>query len=193
MPRVLSMSRAVIVLATLLALGAGLPAAAQSPVYHGVLTIRPAGGKIDRVTGEGSITVKRWDFLAALDSNGMNPATEPVRIAIGETDTFTIPVGAIAASKNGRVFTFRDNTVTRGVRSLRFQLTKSGIWRMRFQIVGVELSRLTLEYPFCQPLAVIVGDDDGFSGIELDRPGGFSGKRLRVLGFCSDTGEWPWL
>ena len=40
---------------------------------------------------------------------------------------------------------------------------------------------------------VIVGDDDGFSGVELDRPGGFKGSRVRVLGSCTDVGEWPWI
>lgn len=182
-----------LVLAALLLVGAAGAAQAQSPVYHGVLTIRPALGRIDRASGESSINVKRWDFLASPDSNGMNPATEPVLLAIGELDRFTIPVGAIKQSPNGRVFTFKDKSVLRGVRSLRLQQKKSGIWRVKFQVVGVELSRLLQEYPFCQSLALIVGDDDGFSGIELDRPGGFSGNKVRVAGFCTDLAEWPWL
>ncbi|MCW5892091.1 MAG: hypothetical protein KIT14_16325 [bacterium] len=186
------MSRPMTALVAFFAL-AGSAAAQLPPVYHGLLTIRPAQGRIDPVSGQSSITVKRWDFLASPDSNGMNPATEPVQIAMGELDRFTIPVGAIKVAKNGRVFTFRDKSIKRGIRSLRLQQTKSGIWRVRFQAVGIELSRLTLEYPFCHPLALIVGDDDGFSGIELDRPGGFSGKRVRVVGFCTDLSEWPWL
>lgn len=187
------MSRPLLSLCAVLLLATGAAAQFEPPVYHGLLTIRPAKGRIDPVSGESSLTVRRWDFLIDPASDGMDPATQSVQIAIGETDRFTIPVGAIKVSKNGRVYAFRDKSVRRGVRSLRLQQTKSGIWRVRFQVVGVELSRLTLEYPFCQPLALIVGDDDGFSGIELDRPGGFSGKRVRVNGFCTDLADWPWL
>jgi hypothetical protein len=187
------MPRSFLVLAALLLGAASAAAQFTPPVYHGLLTIRPAGGRIDPVSGEASLTVKRWDFLADPGSNGMDPSAELVQIALGELDRFTIPVGAVKASANGRVFTYRDKSIKRGVRKLRLQRTKRGIWRVRFQVVGVELSRLTLEYPFCHPLAIIVGDDDGFSGIELDRPGGFKGKRVRVTGFCTDLADWPWL
>lgn len=193
MPRLPAMPRPLLALAAVLLCATGAVAQFTPPVYHGLLTIRPAKGRIDPVSGEASLVVRRWDFLADPGSNGMNPATELVQIALGELDRFTIPVGAVKASANGRVFTFGDKSITRGVRKLRLQLTKTGVWRVRFQVVGVELSRLTLEYPFCHPLAIIVGDDDGFSGIELDRPGGFKGKRVRVTGFCTDLAEWPWL
>jgi hypothetical protein len=160
---------------------ATLPAAAQSPVHHGELTIRPARGRIDRDTGESTLTVKRWFFLPTVDSNGLAPADEPVLIALGESDRFTVEARALKAARNGRTFTYRNPKTQRGVRSLRLQRSKSGVWRVQFQVVGAELSRLTLEYPFCQPLAVIIGDDDGFSGVEIDRPDGFTGSRLKVL------------
>ena len=50
-----------------------------------------------------------------------------------------------------------------------------------------------LSLPVCNPMAVIVGDDDGFSGVEFDRPGGFSSSRVKIDGTCTPAGGWPWL
>jgi hypothetical protein len=59
--------------------------------------------------------------------------------------------------------------------------------------VGIDLSELMLSLPVCNPMAVIVGDDDGFSGVEFDRPGGFSSSRVKIDGTCTPAGGWPWL
>jgi hypothetical protein len=176
---------------------AGGSAHAQSPVYHGTLTIRPARGTIDRTTGIGSLRVKKWDLLEAFDSNGIAPDREPIIIAIGETERLVIPAGQVSASRNGKVFTFRNSKVSRGVRFFQMrQLKNTGgakaRYRVRFSLVGIDLSGLLLEYPLCKSLAVIIGDDDGFEGVDLDRPGGFGRSKVRVLGACV-ADEWPWL
>ncbi len=90
----------------------------QTPVHHGVLGVRPAAGRIDRTTGESSLDVRRWRFTPAPDSDGLDPAHEAVLVAIGDADRFVVPAGALRASRNGRVFTYRRAT-TRGVRRLR--------------------------------------------------------------------------
>ncbi len=164
------------------------------PIFNGFLTIRPAGGIIDSETGQGSLNVKRWSWLLTPDSNGIAPDLEPVIVAIGETERIVLPAGLVKASKNGRKFTYRDKEVRRGLRSLRIWRGKDpSVWQVKLQLVGIDLSRLTLEFPLCSPMAIIVGDDDGFSGVEFDRPDGFTGKRVRVVGFCDTGGEWPWL
>jgi hypothetical protein len=177
---------------------AGAPAYAQgAPVYHGALTIRPARGGIDKSTGIGSLRVNNWDLLLVSDSNGIAPDREPIMIAIGETERLVIPAGQVRASRNGKKFTFRNPEVPRGVRFFQMrQLKDSGgaqaRYRVRFSLVGIDLSGLLIEFPVCKSLAVIVGDDDGFEGIDLDRPGGFSRSKVRVLGACQAQ-EWPWI
>lgn len=167
---------------------------AQQPVFNGFLTIRPASGSIDRDTGASTLNVKRWTWLLTPDSNGIRPDAEPIIVGIGETERLVLPAGYVKASKNGRRFTFRDKTVQRGIRALRIWRGKDpSIWQVKIQLVGIDLSRLTLEYPLCSPMAIIVGDDDGFSGVEFDRPDGFTGKRVKVVGFCDTGDEWPWL
>jgi hypothetical protein len=62
-----------------------------------------------------------------------------------------------------------------------------------FSLVNIDLSFMVDQYPLCTPMAIIVGDDDGFSGIELDRPGGFTRSRVRVDGACINVADWPWI
>ena len=189
-----------------LLLAAGLVAAvvlaatdghAQAPLYHGKLTIRPARGGIDKSNGIGSLTVNNWDLLLGLDSNGIAPDREPVIVAIGETERLVIPAGEVRASRNGKVFTFRNPKVPRGIRFFQMRKLKDSggalaRYRVRFSVVGIDLSSLLIEFPLCKSLAVIVGDDDGFEGVDLDRPGGFSRSKVRVLGACQAQ-DWPWV
>lgn len=178
---------AVLVLSTASVASAQLPSE-----YHGFLTIRRAGGTIDPSTGVSSVNVKRWSFLLAPDSNGMEPDVEPIIVAVGEGERLVLPAGTMRASKNRRKFTYRDKTITRGVRSMKLWRGKDpAIWQVRFQVVGIDLSTLTINFPDCLPMAVIVGDDDGFSGVEFDRVGGFNGKGVRLVGFCA-VEDWPW-
>ncbi len=178
---------AVLVLAT-----ASVAAAQKSPVYHGFLTIRRAAGKIDPDTGVSSVNIRRWSFLLTPNSNGMEPDVEPIIVAIGEGERLVLPAGSMTASKNRRKFTYRDKTITRGIRSMRIWRGKDPtLWQVRVQLVGIDLSTLTINYPDCLPMAVIVGDDDGFSGVEFTRAGGFTGKGIRIVGFCP-VEDWPW-
>ncbi len=176
---------------------AGTDALAQAPLYHGTLTIRPARGGIDKTKGIGSLTVRNWDLLLSPDSNGIIPDKEPIIVAIGETERLVIPAGEVKVSRNGKVFTFRNPKVPRGVRFFQMRKLKDSAgakarYRVRFSVVGIDLSSLLIEFPVCKSLAVIVGDDDGFEGVDLDRPGGFSRSKVRVLGACQAQ-DWPWI
>lgn len=192
MPRVLPMTSRL--LAVLLLAVAPSAWAIGEPVYNGFLKVRRAGGIIDRDTGQGSLNVRRWGWTLTPDSDGIQPDVEPVIVAIGETERLVLPAGLVKASKNGRKFTYRDKEVRRGLRSLRIWRGKDpSLWQVKLQLVGIDLSRLTLEFPLCSPMAIIVGNDDGFSGVEFDRPDGFPGKRVSIVGFCDTGGAWPWL
>lgn len=167
-------------------------ASAQEAVYHGFLTIRRAGGTIDPDTGVSSVNIRRWSFLLTPNSNGMQPDVEPIIVAVGDAERLVLPAGSMKASKNGRRFTYRDKTITRGIRAMRiWRGNDPTLWQVRVQLVGIDLSTLTINYPDCLPMAVIVGDDDGFSGVEFNRVGGFTGKGVRIVGFCP-VEDWPW-
>jgi hypothetical protein len=194
------MMRALLIatLAAVVAFGSTSAHAQGEPLYHGTLTIRPARGGIDKSSGIGSLRVNNWDLLLISASNGIAPDREPVMVAIGETERLVIPAGEMRASRNGKTFTFRNPRVgERGIRFLQMrQLRDNGgalaRYRVRFSLVGIDLSGLLIEFPLCKSLAIIVGDDDGFEGVDLDRPGGFSKSKVRVLGSCQAQ-EWPWV
>lgn len=179
---------------------AGGPVAAQlRPVFHGVLSVKGGAGRLDQTAGIGSLRVKKWVFNLSLDSDGIAPASEPIVVGIGDNDQLVIPAGQMKASRNGRRFTYRNPGIPRGVRALtmkRLQDAPDGSMRyaVALSVAGADLSKLVTNSPSCVPLAVIVGDDDGFSGVDIERPRILTGGgRLRVLGACSDVGDWPWL
>src|SRR6185295_11499919 len=72
-------------------LGVTLCAAAPVPIYHGILSVRRAGGTLDRTTYTASIKVPEWTALLTPDTDGMFPATEDVMVSIGTNDDFTLP------------------------------------------------------------------------------------------------------
>ena len=189
--------RAVVALVVALLTGAAAPAGAIAPVFHGELGIKPALGGFQKNTGVASLRVKNWNLVLTPQSNGIYPTQEGVIIAIGSTEQLVIPASLIHASRNGRRFTFSDPKTARGVRT--FQLRQysnclgKACYHVAFTLVGIDLSTLVLSYPFCSPMAVIVGDDDGFSGVQFDRPGGFSGSRVKIDGICTPSSGWPWL
>jgi hypothetical protein len=189
--------RATLVAAVLVALAGRGSAQTATPIFHGALGIRPAVGTMNKTVGVGSLRVKGWDLVLRPDSNGIAPTQEQTLIAIGDTERLVVPVGGIKASRNGKRFTFRDPKTPRGVRSLQLvQYTKGCLgfacYHVSFSLVGIDLSQLVVESPVCSPMAIIIGDDDGFHGVNLARPG-LVGTRIRVLGPCDATGGWPWL
>ena len=176
------------------------PAWAQPrPVFHGVLSVRCGAGSLDETAGIGSLRVKHWVLSLARDSDGIAPGEEPIVIGVGENDQLVIPAGRVRTSRNGKRFTYRNPGIPRGVRSLTMKRLKNARdgtvrYRVSLALVGADLSRLVTDSPSCIPLAVIVGDDDGFSGVDIERPGILVGrKKLHVIGACSDVDDWPWL
>lgn len=174
-----------------------VPARAQEPLFHGVLAVKPAPGAVDK-GGRGSLRVRNWELCLISDSNGIAPDREPVIVALGESERLVIPVGQLRPSRSGKKFTYRNPGAERGVRFLQLRQMKSdrfcaapARYRVRVTLAGIDLSRLLIEYPVCVSMAVIIDDDDGFTGIELDRPGGFDRPKIRVLGACQAE-AWPW-
>jgi len=176
-------------------LACATPLRAAPPVYHGILGVRPAGGGIDQATGVIGLNVGRWSLRLDPSSDGLFPADEPVVIALGDTEQFLLPAGALEPNRKGNRFTYRnpDKKLERGIRFFRVGQAKDGTWTVKFKVVGMQASRLTFEFPVCEKMAVIVGDDDGFTGVELTRPGGLAGKRVKLKGACDDIEGWPWL
>lgn len=189
-PRLDAMLRGVVALALVSALAAP---AVSAPVFHGQLRVVRAGrGQINLETGRAAFKVRGWQFLPSGDSNGIDPATEPVTIGIAD-EKFLIPAGRLKASKNGRRFRYTART-DRGVQKLRLVRKKDGTIKVTLKVAGVDLSTLLIsDPPVCLSFAVIVGDDDGFSGVSFDRPRPFPSKLLTLPGFCNQTDDWPWL
>jgi len=174
-------------------------AAAQSaptPKYHGILSIRRATGTIDRTTGDGTLKVRKWTALLTPDTNGVEPATEPISVSIGlNGDSYALPAGALKASKSGRVFVYKTKPgeVTKGLKAFRFWRQRDGSYGIRFTLVGVSFAELRTEDPVCMPLAVIVGDDDFFNGVTLTSPSFFSKRVIATQSCPVNVSDWPWL
>ena len=183
----------ILVLATIAyAVGAPSLAWAQS-LTHGQLSIpRAARGTIDLDSGNATFKVKNWGLVLDKESNGVKPADEPFTIGIAE-ERFLIPAGQLKASKNGKRFRYLDKSVDRGIQQLKIVMTATGAIKVSFKVVGADLSGLIIgDPPLCLPFAVIIGDDDGFSGVSFDRPRPYPSRLLTIPGSCKDTTEWPW-
>lgn len=164
---------------------------AVPPIFHGRLTAGSGKGRIDPNTGNTTFSIRRWGLKLTSDSNGIDPAVEVMIIAVAE-ESFRIPEGMLKRSRSGRRFTYR-TTTNRGVRMIQLTRDAEGGWRIRFTLAGVELSSLlVLDPPLCLPLAVIVGDDDGFTGVSFDKPKPYPSSVLTIRGVCSDVVGWPW-
>ncbi len=171
------MRTVLLLVAAILAAGVPAPVGAQlRPVFHGTLSVLGGSGRLDARIGTGLLKVKRWVFNQSRDSDGMAPGSEPIVIGIGETNRLVIPAGQLRQSRNGKRFTYRNPGATQGVRSFAMRRLKNAPdgtvrYRVALTVVGVDLSRLVVESPTCTPLAVVVGDDDGFSGVDTRAPG----------------------
>lgn len=159
--------------------------------FHGTLELRVATGRIDPVSGSAAFALHRWIVRPTPDSNGVFPSLEPMLVAVGE-DGFRVEAGAVHERRKG-VFVYRsDAGVERGVRSLRFVARRDGSYLLTLKLAGVELSRLTLQSPVCVPVALIIGDDDAFSGLLFSRAS-FRSRRLRLAEACLPNENWQWL
>jgi hypothetical protein len=181
-------------------------ATTATPVYHGVLWIAGrATGSINRRTGNAVLKVRRWILLPVSPSNGIYPDQEPIVIAMGD-DSMRLPAGTLKTSRSGKVFSYRARTSTtttttapdttqgpdRALRRLRVQRFNDGSYALWFTLVGVDLSRLNIQDPVCLPLAVIVGDDDGFTGAVVSSPS-FTSRRFNISRACDLSNDWPWI
>lgn len=154
------------------------------------------------------LRVHRWRLIlvppsdGSPGSNGIFPA-ERVDIAVGTSshNSFFLPPGSLISQHRGKVFTYRAPRGTvRGIRTLRITRVgaadQDGIfrnYRLNFTLTGVLLPDLLIKtQPDCMPFAVIVGDDDGFSGVQLAEPH-LSGRRFTIKSSCIPGGDWPWL
>ena len=165
------------------------------PLFHGQLVLGPATGRINRKAGTGTLVVRGWTFVPNPDSNGVFPDREPVLIALGN-DSFLMGAGALHVSHKGRLFTYHglQSAGGRVVRSLRLHHNPDdSFYTVSFKVSGVDLEKLNSEDPLCRPLAVIVGDDDGFIDVALTSPS-FESRRVLLPRTCVDpSAGWPWL
>ena len=164
------------------------------PVFHGVLQLVPAIGRMNRKTGTGTLVIRRWTFIPNPDSNGVFPDREPVLIALGN-DGFLMGAGTLHASHGGRLFTYHGPAAGgRGIRSFRMHHNPDdSFYTVSFKVSGVDLEKLNGEDPLCRPLAVIVGDDDGFVDVVVTSPS-FESPRVSLPRTCIDpSASWPWL
>jgi len=173
-----------------------------TPVHHGKLFMLPAVARIDNATGIGNLRVRSWQLQLADGSNGIFPGSEPVVLAFGE-ESFLLPGGSLTPSRNGKVFTYRApaDAGPRAFRLFRIRQRPDGscasgsqrpCYSVSFTVTGLDLSQLVLQNPLCLPLAVIVGDDDGFRGIYLTRRGHFNSSRVAIPHSCVPP-TWPWI
>ena len=175
------------------------------PVYHGLLDLAPAGhGVLNRTTGDATLSVHGWRYIVADDTNGLLPQSERLIIAIGsgQNDLY-LPPGALRPDRKGRVFRYRAprkaTSVGTGsepppdprIRFFRMAKRADGTYRVSFRVRGIELSSLNFNDPVCVPLAVIVGDDDGFATGDASSPT-FNSRRVTLASGVCKAG-WPWL
>lgn len=165
---------------------------AQTQIDPGILRIVRAGrGTINLDSGQASFKVVGWEIVPPSDTKGMDPATQPVTIAIGDAERFLVPTGSIKAIAHGKRYVYRAKT-DRGVQLLKLAWTPAKTLKMTLKIAGVDLSQLVIaDPPVCVSMAVIIGDDDGFSGVSFDRPKPFPSRLLTIPGFCTPQ-DWPW-
>ena len=153
--------------------------------------VRAGRGQINLDSGQASFKVVGWEIIPPSNSNGIDPGTEPVTIAIGDQERFLIPAGEMKVLRKGKRFLYKAKS-DRGVQLLKLAWTPAGTLKMTLKIAGVDLSPLVIaDPPICLSMAIIIGDDDGFSGVSFDRPKPFPSRLLTIPGFCTPQ-DWPW-
>ena len=165
------------------------PSPIAEPVYHGILEVRRSLGSFDPDTGIASLKIRSWRFLLNPDTNQILPDQEPIVVDISE-NSLPLAAGMLTRSRNGKVFTYkaaREDT-TQPIRSLRIKQTRDA-YRVSMTLRGLDFRSLINNDGSCLPIAVIIGDDDGFNGGIFTRPG-FESRRLRIARGCISA--WPW-
>jgi len=191
------MPRVVLCVACVLMLGGGASAeiaTVAKPIYHGILRVNPASGTIDRQTGSATIKVNHWALiLDSEESDGIYPNLEPIIVAIGIEPPFSLDAGALRASHNGKTFSYRGKLKRgdRGISKMTIHQEADGSYAVRFMLMGVDLSSLIFNDPLCLPMAVIIGNDDGFSGVNVTTAPKY-GTRVRIPSECDQVPVWPW-
>jgi hypothetical protein len=137
-----------------------------------------------------SLKLRRWRFLLYPESNDLAPDQELVAVRVGN-NILPLDPGRLRASRNRKVFSFKaakdDPTPLRKLRLKK----RRGEYSVSVTVRDIELSDLVLNDGVCVPMAVLVGDDDAFSGGFFVRPG-FGvrpARRVRILRSCPS--EWP--
>ena len=182
-----------VALLTILCAEIASAASAQTPVFHGILRVKPAVAKLDTSTGTATLKVRNWGLLInPQESNGIFPDREAVLIAIGDADRFLLPGGALKPNRRGNVWRYASpGPVERGIKMLDIKLMPDGSYRVRFTLTGVDFSRSLFELEgVCMSVAVIVGDDDGFTGISVTRKNERT-RTVRIPDDCTPK-SWPW-
>jgi hypothetical protein len=171
-----------------------------TPIYHGTLGLLPARGKIDRTTGIASLKVRHARLLLSATSDGVFPDREPILVALGE-NTFNLGAGMLKASHGGKVLSYRaPRNDPSGILSFRiWQVVgpgaagaSRGAYGILFTLRGLNIALLDVQDPLCLPMAVIVGDDDGFSGVVLTSPS-FQSRHFSIPEGCDAGNTWTWL
>jgi hypothetical protein len=179
------------VVALLLGVVVAMPAHAVQINAGQLRVVRAGRGQINLDSGQASFRVVGWEIIPSSTSNGIDPGTEPLTIAIGDQERFLIPPGEMKVLRKGKRFLYKAKT-DRGVQLLKLAWTPAGTLKMTLKIAGVDLSPLVnAEPPICLSMAVIIGDDDGFAGVSFDRPKPFPSRLLTIPGFCTPQ-DWPW-
>lgn len=182
-----------LILATVLACALSTSAGAQALIHGQLQVSRAAKGQINLDSGMATFKILGWQILLADNTNGVDPAHEPITIGLAE-ERFLIPAGQLHASKNGKRYRYKDASVDRGVQQITIVRVGTSALKVSMKIVGADLSTLLItDPPVCLPFAIIIGDDDGFSGVSFDRPKPYPSKFLSIPGFCTDETSWPWV
>lgn len=168
---------------------------AQVPLFHGELVMTGAHGSFDPETGQSSLNVSGWRLIASTHSNGVFPEREPLLIQVTQNSLngFFLDAGMLTPSRKGATFSYRaPRDSASSIRHVRLKLRREGSYRIRFALRGIDLQNLINASGDCEPLAVFIGDDDFFTGVDLRRPGSLSrSRRLRIPPVPCDA-SWPW-
>jgi hypothetical protein len=139
------------------------------------------------------LKVTNWRVDVSPDSNGVFPAAERIGVSFDREEEFYLEPGQLVAKRGGRVYQYkaRLDPQARGIRSLKISARKDGGYNVRLVLQGLNFSTLLIDQFDCRGFALVIGDDDFFSGVEIERKSENS-KRFTVPGDCPPP-DWPWV